>query len=227
MFLPDLTEDDLKIIASVKGFTITSVERIYGLINAVRYVTQNQIPGDIVECGVWKGGSVMAAATTLLAMGSKDRDLYLYDTYTGMTPPTEKDTTRFETKTAQQTYDVYKEGDICKWVYAPFEEVRRNVCSTGYPEDKLHFVVGPVEKTLLQQVPAQISLLRLDTDFYESTRAEMEYLYPRLSPGGVIIVDDYGHWEGARLAVDEYLAKTKTKLLLNRLDYSGRIGIKL
>jgi hypothetical protein len=144
-----------------------------------------------------------------------------------MTPPTEKDITHFEPRAAEKSYDVNKEGDVCKWAYAPFDEAQRNIFSTGYPKGKIHFIVGPVEKTLPQKVPDHISLLRLDTDFYDSTRAEMEYLYPRLSPGGVIIVDDYGHWQRARIAVDEYLAANKIKLLLNRLDCTGRIGIKL
>lgn len=228
LFLPDLEDADLKIMARVKKYTITSPERVYGLINAVRYLVSNQIPGDVVECGVWKGGSIMAAAMTLLEMQSKERTLYLYDTFTGMTAPTEKDVTHFEPNTAQHSYRIYKEQDgICNWAYAPFEEAQRNVYATGYPKEKIRFIKGPVEKTLLETVPEQISLLRLDTDFYESTKAEMAHLFPRLSVGGVIIVDDYGHWEGARVAVDEYLQQNGIKLLLNRLDYTGRIGVKV
>ena len=228
MFLPDLAEEDLKIISEVKGFTMTSPERIYGLVNAVRYVVNNQISGDVVDCGVWKGGSIMAAAKTLLQMKSQERSLYLYDTFAGMTAPTEHDVTHFEPNTAEKSYATYQgENGVCKWAYAPFEEAQRNIFSTGYPKEKIHFVAGPVEKTLLEKVPERISLLRLDTDFYESTKAEMTHLFPRLSVGGVIIVDDYGHWEGARIAVDEYLQQNGIKLLLNRLDYTGRIGVKI
>ncbi len=228
MFLPDLTPDDLAIIRAVKGRTMTSPERIYGVINAVRYIAANKLPGALVECGVWKGGSIMAMALTLRQMGVTDRPIYLFDTFAGMTAPTKEDVTSFEPGTAQQTYDRHQgETGVCHWAYAPMEEVRRNVFSTGYPEAQFHFVVGPVEKTLPGAAPEAISLLRLDTDFYESTRAEMNHLFPRLVSGGVLILDDYVHWQGARQAVDEYVDKHKVKLLLNRLDYSGRIGVKL
>jgi hypothetical protein len=75
-------------------------------------------------------------------------------------------------------------------------------------------------------LPEQIAVLRLDTDFYESTRHELRHLYPRLVHGGVLIIDDYGHWAGARKAVDEYIAEEGIRLLLNRIDYTGRIAIK-
>jgi O-methyltransferase len=228
MFLPDMTEEDLRIIREVRPFTMTSPEKIFGLVNAVRYVIKNNIPGDMVECGVWKGGSVMAAAKALLGIGVKDRFFHLYDTFAGMTPPTKEDVTSYEPRTADKSYELHKAGGgVCRWAYAPLEEAKRNIFSTGYPEDKVRFVVGPVEETLPSQVPERICLLRLDTDFYKSTLVEMEHLFPRLSSGGVIIVDDYGHWQGARQAIDEYLAQHKVKLLLNRLDYSGRIGVKI
>jgi hypothetical protein len=83
-----------------------------------------------------------------------------------------------------------------------------------------------VEKTLPSHAPAQIALLRLDTDWYASTRWELEHLFPRLSRNGVLIIDDYGHFKGARQAVDEHINLHKLPLLLNRIDYSGRIAIK-
>ena len=227
MFLPDMTEEDIRIIKEVRPYTMTSPEKIFGLVNAVRYVVKNNIPGDIVECGVWKGGSVMAATKALLSLGVKDRAIHLYDTFAGMTPPTKEDKTSYEPRTAEKSYEIHKEGDICKWAYAPLEEAKRNIFSTGYPQDKIRFIIGPVEETLPKEAPEKISLLRLDTDFYKSTQVEMEHLYPRLAQGGVILIDDYGHWQGARQAIDEYLANNKVKLLLNRLDYSGRIGVKI
>lgn len=228
MFLPDLTEEDVRTMREVRPFTMTSPERIYAVLNGIRYVVTNNIPGDIVECGVWKGGSMMTAAKALLQLGVKDRTIHLFDTFAGMTPPTREDVTHFEPRTADRSYEVHKTDEgVCRWAYAPLEEARRNLFSTGYPQEKFRFVVGPVEKTLADQSPEQISFLRLDTDFYDSTRAEMIHLFPRLSKGGVIIIDDYGHWQGARQAVDEYLAEHKIKLLLNRIDYSGRIGVKI
>jgi O-methyltransferase len=104
--------------------------------------------------------------------------------------------------------------------------VRETVLSSGYPEARLHFVRGPVEQTLPEHAPERLALLRLDTDWYESTRHELEHLYPRLADGGVLIVDDYGHWEGARRAVDEYFDGRAAPLLLSRVDYTGRIAVK-
>jgi O-methyltransferase len=227
-FVPESSDADLQLIREVKPFTMTSPERVYGLLSAIRYLVANQIRGDIVECGVWKGGSMMAVAKALLALRSTERDLYLYDTFAGMTAPTAKDSSRFEPKATQESFDSMKEGDgTCQWCFSSLEETRRNVHSVGYPEQKIHFIMGPVEETIPQNLPETIALLRLDTDFYESSRHEMLHLFPRLVSGGVLLLDDYGHWEGQRLAVDEYLSEHKIPLLLNRLDYAGRIGIKL
>lgn len=227
-FVPECSAEDLQLIREVKPFTMTSPERIYGLLGAVRYIESNKIGGDIVECGVWKGGSMMAVAKALLSLNSTDRDLYLYDTFAGMTAPTSKDGSNFERKSTQESFDSMKQGDgTCKWCYSSLEETRRNVSTVGYPEQKIHFIKGPVEETIPQNAPQKIALLRLDTDFYESSRHEMVHLFPRLVSGGVLLLDDYGHWEGQRLAVDGYLKENKVPLLLNRLDYAGRIGIKL
>jgi predicted O-methyltransferase YrrM len=105
-------------------------------------------------------------------------------------------------------------------------DVQANLRSTGYPVERMRFVVGDVADTVPREAPERIAILRLDTDWYASTRHELEHLYPRLAVGGVLIVDDYGHWEGARLAVDEFLERTSAPILLNRIDYTGRIGVK-
>lgn len=225
--VPELSPEDAAILRAVRPFTMTSPERIYGLMNAVRYVVANRIPGALVECGVWKGGSMMAVARTLQALGAADRELYLFDTYAGMTAPTGKDASRYGSDTPQETYVKTKNPDgTSTWCYSSLEDTRRNVLSTGYPEAKLHFVKGPVEQTIPDAAPPEIALLRLDTDFYESSKHEMVHLFPRLQKSGVLLLDDYGHWEGQRLAVDEYLSAHKIPLLLNRLDYTGRIGVK-
>ena len=227
-FVPECNSEDLQLIREVKAFTMTSPERIYGLLSAVRYLIKNEILGDFVECGVWKGGSMMAVEKELLKQKSTDRNLYLYDTFAGMTAPSEKDSSKFERKATQESFDSMQEGNgTCKWCYSSLEETRQNVTSVGYPEQRIHFIKGPVEETIPQNAPQKIALLRLDTDFYESSKHEMVHLFPRLVSGGVLLLDDYGHWEGQRLAVDEYLCENKIPLLLNRLDYAGRIGIKL
>lgn len=207
-------------------YTMTSIERMYGLYEACRYVTAARIPGDIVECGVWRGGSSMLAALTL--MGSSDaRPMWLYDTFEGMPPPGEHDRQwSGEAAEAALSAAPRQAGASNVWAYAPEDDVRANMASTDFPEDQLHFVVGKVEDTIPDQAPEQISLLRLDTDWYESTRHELEHLWPRLSPGGVLIIDDYGHWQGARRATDEYFGNQQIPILLARLDYTGRMAVK-
>src|SRR5215831_7297821 len=213
----------MKLIEQVSPFTLTSWERIFALKNAVEYVIKYDIAGDIVECGIWKGGSMMAAALTLLNLGAKRR-LYLYDTFTGMTAPTSVDRDLFG-KSATESSEGSAPSDPSKDA-PPLWEVKANLRSTGYDENLITYVQGPVEETLPANAPATIAILRLDTDWYESTRHEMQHLYPRLSSGGVLIIDDYGHYEGARLAVDEFIAAGGLPLLLHRIDYTARICVK-
>jgi O-methyltransferase len=206
----------------VKEYTMTSAERIASLCNAVRYLVKNNIKGDIVECGVWRGGSTMAAIDTLIKAGDTAREVYLYDTFEGMPEPSELDKASF---TGTSAAELLEQNPDVKCV-STLDEVQHNVGSLKYPAKLVHYVKGKVEETIPGTIPAKIALLRLDTDWYESTAHELKHLYPLLVPGGVIIIDDYGHWEGARKAVDEYIANNKLPLLLNRIDYTGRIGIK-
>ena len=221
------TPEHLETFARVREFTATSTERLAGLVSAVEYITQNKIPGAFVECGVWRGGSMMAAALTLLRCGDTSRDLYLFDTYEGMSAPTDADV-MFDGQSAKTILDqtAKAEGFGNYWCVAGLEDVKRNLCSTGYPQEKLHFIKGKVEDTVPGQSPAQIALLRLDTDWYESTAHELKHLHPRLMEDGILIIDDYGHWLGARQAVDEYFAAQSYHPLLNRLDYTGRLAVK-
>jgi len=221
-FEPDLAAT----FKRVRRHTLTGPERIAALVDAVRHLVANDIEGDIVECGVWKGGSMMAVALTLLELDAADRHLHLFDTYTGMTEPSEHDiSSPYDGYSLHQRFRrIAGKGD--QWAGVPAAEVRAALLGTGYPADRIHLVEGKVEDTLPEQAPERLALLRLDTDWYESTRHELEHLYPRLVDGGVLIVDDYGHYEGARRAVDEYLAEHAEPLLLNRIDYTGRIAVK-
>ena len=221
----NLTPEELELLNRVESYTMTSGERLAGLLHAVEYLVANQIKGDFVECGVWRGGSMMAAAYTLLRLGDTSRHLYLYDTFEGLPPPTEKDVS-YDGTPAQKYYGRTADKDPVLWCVASVEEVERNLLSTGYPKDKIFLIKGSVEETIPQHAPAEIALLRLDTDWYESTTHELKYLYPRLSENGVLIIDDYGHWQGAKQAVDEFFAAQKVLPLMNRLDYTGRLLIK-
>jgi len=223
-FAPDLSHEQEEIISSARPYTLTSVERMIALSNAITHIVKNNIPGDIVECGVWRGGSMMLTALTLISHQDTDRTLHLYDTFEGMSPPTNDDV-GFDDRTAQSQLDddPGMTGVGCK---AGIDEVRTNLESTNYPARNIRYIKGRVEETIPQHVPESIAVLRLDTDWYESTRHELEHLYPRLSPGGFLIVDDYGHWKGARKAVDEYFEKRNEQPYLHRIDYTGRIMIK-
>ena len=217
------------IIRQASPYSVTGPAKLFAFIESVKYVVKSDIKGDIVECGVWKGGSMMAAALALLRMNITDRSLFLYDTYKGMTPPSEEDVSIYGDN-ASVTYlnssKIKMKDDAHFWAYGPLEEVKRNMLGLGYPNDRIFFIEGKVEDTIPLHVPNEISILRLDTDFYESTKHELNHLYPRLSPGGVLIIDDYGHWLGQKKAVDEYFEKHGIRMLLNRIDYACRVGIK-
>jgi len=224
----DFTEEEINVIKAVEPYTVTTVEKIYGLIQAVKYIVYNNIPGDFVECGVWRGGSIMVIAKTLLHCNQKDRKIYLFDTFEGMTEPKESIDESFEGMKAAEKYKRnYIDEKSTSWLNAPIEQVKEAVYSTGYDESKFIFVKGRVEKTLPHYAPNKISLLRLDTDWYESTKYELTHLYPRLSKGGILILDDYGHWKGVKKATDEYFSEHNVHMLFTRMDYAGRMGIKL
>jgi O-methyltransferase len=220
---PDIEPEFVPIYEAARPFTMTSLERVYALFQAVRHVVRQGIAGDIVECGVWKGGSMIAAIETLKHLGRPDRQLWLYDTFEGMPPPGEEDV-QYDGITAEARLAAAPASSMR--FGATLEEVRSAISATGYPDRLIRCVQGMVEQTLPQQAPSSVAVLRLDTDWYASTRAELEVLYPRLVSGGVLIVDDYGHWRGCRKAVDEYFAEHRISMLLTRVDYTCRVGIK-
>jgi hypothetical protein len=224
-FPPDFDEATVALCRYVRPFTMTGDERIFALRNSVQYVVRHDVPGAIVECGVWKGGSMMVVARTLIELGAR-RELHLFDTFEGMSKPTDVDKD-LQGKAAGDLLATHDKGKDLIWAYGPLEEVQRNLNDTGYDKDCIRFVKGKVEETIPGKAPERIALLRLDTDWYESTYHEMVHLYPRLSVGGVLIIDDYGHWKGAQKAVDQYFAERGLKLLLHRIDYTGRIAVKL
>jgi O-methyltransferase len=223
---------DAELVVRCQPYTLASPERIVATADAVAHVVRRGIEGALVECGVWRGGSVLAMVLTLQRLGVDDRELYLCDTFTGMTAPSKEDTSAYDPP-AVGTFERARANGERAWRFLFGEEVfgREQVeallHATGYPAERIHFVVGPVEETIPAQAPERVAVLRLDTDWYVSTKHEMEHLYPRLSRGGVLIVDDYGHWQGARQAVDEYFDATHEPLLLARTDYTGRMGVKL
>ena len=226
LYRPDLENDInfqelyMKVGVKESKYTITSMEKCYALYKAVHYITKGNLLGDIVECGVWRGGSAMLAALTLIQNNQTHRKIYLYDTYEGMPKPTDKDV------------DINGTPYLLLWkkeqelLTVSLDEVKNNMLSTGYPEDNIIFVKGMVEKTIPRTLPNQIALLRLDTDLYESTYHELIHLYPKVTTQGVVIIDDYGHFQGSQEATNKYFSQESQEILLHRIDYSCRVGIK-
>lgn len=224
---PDFSADDIALCERVAPLTMTSPERIVALKRSVEYVIANEIPGAFVECGVWRGGSMVAVATVLQSLGDLGRDLYLFDTFEGMTSASNRDRAASGRPVAELLAKLPREAGRNIWCIASMEEVAANMRATGYPAERIHFVRGPVEQTIPGHAPDAIALLRLDTDWYESTRHELTHLYPRLAASGILIIDDYGHWSGAREAVDEFLGGLSNRPYLARIDYTGRSCVKL
>jgi hypothetical protein len=223
--LADLSPEVRDTVERAQPYTMTSPERLATLCMAVEHCVANRIPGDFVECGVWKGGSSMAAAWTYLRLGREDVDLFLFDTFEGMSEPTAKDIASGTGAMAAQLLASSDRNDEI-WAYAAVDDVRRNLGYTGYPANRLHFIRGKVETTIPDQAPESIAVLRLDTDWYESTKHELTHLFPKLSPNGILIIDDYGAWEGAREAVDEYFKTMGIAPFLSRIDSTGRLYVK-
>jgi O-methyltransferase len=195
-------------------------------VEAVRHIERHNIPGEIVECGVWRGGSMQAIALTLMEQGNTSRELHLYDTFTGMSEPTEDDFSvrGGEVRSAADML-ASSDKDARVWAVAGIDVVREGMETTGYPTERIHYHPGMVEETIPSEAPERIALLRLDTDWYASTRHELEHLWDRLSPGGMLLIDDYGDWEGARKAVDEWLQKSGLVLFLAPMG-PGRVAMK-
>ncbi len=223
----DLSPFQKSLLKKVRPYTMTSNERVAVLESAVRHVVKQNYAGAFVECGVAKGGSTMAMAYTLIELGITDRELYLYDTFEGMPEPEDVDRGRFGETASRSWRKRRDEKGQSTWINHGIDEVRANLVLTGYPDARLHFIKGKVEDTLPREAPpGQIALLRLDTDWYASTKAEFDHLYPKLVRGGIVIVDDYFRWQGARKAADEYAEQHGIPIFWARIDDSSVIGIK-
>jgi hypothetical protein len=163
----------------------------------------------------------------MIKLYGSDKKVWMYDTFAGMTQPTDVDTDLQGTK-AHDEYNSSQSDGYNRMYYASLNDVKEQFRIRNLLGSNVHFVQGDVAETLnaAQLLPKDISVLRLDTDWYESTKVELEILYPKLSTGGFLIVDDYGHWEGSRRAVDEYFKSYKPKPFLQYTDYTGRLIIK-
>jgi hypothetical protein len=218
----------IELFPLIKPHTITAYfgpVPLWVLYKSIEYIVKHKIPGDIAECGVWNGGSMLLAAKALLHFGDPSRRIFLYDTFTGMPRPDDVDKRWDGVPTLPTWENAQAEGRT--WGYGGTVDMVRQVMRTsGYPENKLIFVEGLVEDTIPSTMAEQLCLLRLDTDFYKSTYHELMHLYPTISSGGILIIDDYGQYQGARLATDQYIAENNLRLFLSRIDYSIRLAVK-
>jgi len=221
----DMDKEFVSIYNQCKKYTMTSIERMFSLYKTIEYIAKFKISGDIVECGVWKGGSMMLAALSLIKFNDISRKIYLYDTYEGMSEPTLHDIRIYDNYKAKNKWHQLKKSNL-KWDYASLEEVKKNLYSTKYRKENLKFIKGKVEETIPKTIPEKIAILRLDTDWYESTYHELSHLFPKIVKYGILILDDYGHWKGAKEATDKYFRENNIKIFLNRIDNTGRIAIK-
>lgn len=225
----ELDRSELEFVNHVmdSGYTMTSIPRLVNTLKACRYVLDNNIRGDFVECGVWRGGNGILAKKIFQYFGS-DKKVWMFDTFEGMTKPTDFDVEASTNVGAEKKYSESQQESHNEWCFASLEDVKKNCVDSGLGESDFYFVKGDVCQTLRmpENVPSEISVLRLDTDWYESTKVELEVLYPNLAERGVLIIDDYGHWEGSRKAVDEYFSSKNYKPLFNVIDYTGRSAIK-
>jgi len=225
----DIDEESKQLYAEAMPYTMTSLERVDVVVNSIDYISKNNIEGDIVECGVWRGGAMYVAAKALVKRNDFKRKFYLFDTYDvntfGGTKNLDVSDRDFLGKTAQDTID---DGsfNISQLNYH-LEEVKKILESTGYPKENFIYVKGRVEDTIPYADISKISLLRLDTDWYESTKHELIHLFPQLVKDGILLIDDYGFWQGCRKACDEYFEEYNVKIMLHRTDFTGRSAIKL
>lgn len=225
----ELSKSDEELIRYVvdNTYSMASVQRLVNTLKSCKYVVKNNIPGDFVECGVWRGGNGIVAKKIFEALGS-DKKVWMFDTFEGMTKPSDEDVNAKTCIKAEEKYHKTLGKTHSNWCYASIDDVKKNCKASSIKMSEVKFIQGDVCKTLIEpkNLPQKIAVLRLDTDWYESTKMELEVLYPRLEKNGVLIIDDYGHWQGSRKAVDEYFSTQTYQPLFNVIDRAGRSAIK-
>jgi O-methyltransferase len=209
-----------------RELTVVGKENLFSTLLACKYVSAANIPGDFVECGCYRGGNGIVAADVFQRLDQK-RKIWLYDTFAGMTRPGQYDFSNHDGSPVLGHFLNQQRETHNEWVYASLPEVKNNFQNAGFLNDNVKFIQGDVLETLsaANNLPDKIAVMRLDTDWYESTKIELEVLYPRLSVGGILVIDDYGHYASAKKAVDEYFQDMRP--YFQYIDYTARIAIKL
>lgn len=225
-FIAEITDNESIMIKSIQPYTMNSISSSWAIIQSIKHINEKKIEGDIVECGVFRGGNIIL--TKMLCNEFRlNKKIFAYDTFDGMPEPTIHDRD-LKNIHAKPTYDKYKLNNT-SWCKADLNEVKSNILKFNFDiEEDFYFIKGKVEETLKieKNIPEKIALLILDTDFYDSTKIELEVLYPRLQKGGILIIDDYGHWKGSKKAVDEYFNTNSSFVWMHRINYASRLLIK-
>ena len=224
--IAELSKKDYELINLIKNYSMTPKIRIYNLMQALKHLKIKKIEGDYVECGVWKGGNILLFKKFLESEDSRQRNIYAFDTFEGMTDPDKNDFEISTNNTAIKLLQKDKNKKTNVWGICNLDQVKKNISKHTKDLNNIYFIKGDVEKTLneIKNIPEKISLLRLDTDWYKSTKKELEVLYEKVSSGGVIIIDDYGHWGGSKKAVDEFFSNKY--VWMHYVDYACRLIIK-
>ncbi len=221
----EANEFEKSLISECARYSMTGNIRMWSLMQAMKHIHNNSIKGDVVECGVWKGGN-LGLMRRFMDHKEMMASVIGFDTFEGMSEPTSHDEDIYGNVAKNDMQKAVKDETINNFhAFASIDQVRNNLKNLG-AEKGVVLVKGKVEDTLSikSNIPKKIALLRLDTDWYESTMAELNHLYPRLVSGGVLIIDDYGHFKGAKKAVDEYFMNQS--IWMHYVDYTCRLIVK-
>jgi O-methyltransferase len=209
----------LDLLARVQPHTKSTPVRLGSMYEALLAIDAEEIPGDVVECGVWRGGNIMLARLV-----SPARECWLYDTFNGMPEPDhefDRKRPHDDGRLGELAIDRYraKEKGGTRWDKVSLVDVQQQFLEMNLLDDRIHWIEGEVESTLLDRpLPDIIAILRLDLDWYWPTKVSLEQLYPRLADRAFLIIDDYGHWMGCKKAVDDFFADGRPEM--RQIDYS-------
>jgi len=210
-FLPNRFRE-ARIAKLVRPYTLIGRERIHSLYELARRIDLDGIPGDVVECGVCNGGSA-AILSHFATRSTLNRNVWLLDSFEGMPETTEPDGEAARAHIGKEVGSLARVQEVLELVSAEMSRV--------------HIVKGWFQETFPTVTIPRIALLNIDADWYESVKLCLHTFYDRVSPGGFISFDDYGHWPGCRLAVDEFFRERGLHYRLREVDYTARWFQKL
>ncbi len=198
------------------GYSMIGTKRLDNLEKCLRMILADQVPGDLLETGVWRGGACLFMKAVLNRFGDRSRTVWLADSFQGLPKPT-----------AAADDDRRDDLTDCDFMKVSQEQVAANFERFELLDERVRFLKGWFCDTLPTAPIKQLALLRLDGDLYTSTHDALNAMYHRVSPGGYIIVDDYGSWNGCRVAVDEFRKAHGIESEMTKIDFTGvywRVG---